>query len=319
MTARPPRRPGSATSRRHRPWRRWGPYVADRPWGTVREDYSADGNAWNYFPHDHARSRAYRWGEDGIAGFCDRYQLLCLGDGLLERPRPDPEGTATSASPVGGEPRRGREGVLLPRRRDADALVPVPALQVPAGRVPVPVAARREPRPARRTTPSSNCSTPASSTTTGTSTSSSSTRRPRPKTSAMRVTVWNRGPEPAEFHVLPHLWFRNRWSWDDGPTPAAADLARAERRLPGRGRGRLGTAEEPAFVRTGWASGTWYVPPGGRPLFTDNETNDERVFGTPVKSRSLFTRTRSTGTSSTTRPASTRRCTGPRRASTTGR
>ncbi len=61
-----------------RPWRKWGPYVRDRAWGTVREDYSADGDAWAYFPHDLARSKAYRWGEDGIAGICDRYQLLCF-------------------------------------------------------------------------------------------------------------------------------------------------------------------------------------------------------------------------------------------------
>jgi len=60
-------------------WQRWGTYVSDRAWGTVREDYSADGNAWDYFPHDHARSRAYRWNEDGLAGFCDRDQILCLG------------------------------------------------------------------------------------------------------------------------------------------------------------------------------------------------------------------------------------------------
>src|SRR5881394_2925224 len=59
-------------------WRKWGPYLADRAWATVREDYSADGDAWNYFPHDLARSKAYRWGEDGIAGVCDRYQLLCF-------------------------------------------------------------------------------------------------------------------------------------------------------------------------------------------------------------------------------------------------
>ena len=60
------------------PWRRWGPYLAERQWGTVREDYSADGSAWDYFPHDHARSRAYRWGEDGLAGISDRYQYLCF-------------------------------------------------------------------------------------------------------------------------------------------------------------------------------------------------------------------------------------------------
>src|SRR5678809_855027 len=59
-------------------WKRWGPYLSERQWGTVREDYSAYGNAWDYFPHDHARSRAYRWGEDGIAGICDNHQRLCF-------------------------------------------------------------------------------------------------------------------------------------------------------------------------------------------------------------------------------------------------
>src|ERR1700712_4662365 len=61
-----------------KPWRKWGPYLSERQWGTVREDYSADGSAWNYLPHDHARSRAYRWGEDGIAGISDDSQLLCF-------------------------------------------------------------------------------------------------------------------------------------------------------------------------------------------------------------------------------------------------
>ena len=60
-------------------WKRWGPYVSERSWGTVREDYSADGNAWEFVTHDHARSKAYRWGEDALAGVCDRYQLLCFG------------------------------------------------------------------------------------------------------------------------------------------------------------------------------------------------------------------------------------------------
>ena len=63
---------------RKQAWRKWGPYVSDRQWGTVREDYSANGDAWDYFPHDQARSRAYRWGEDGIAGICDERQRLCL-------------------------------------------------------------------------------------------------------------------------------------------------------------------------------------------------------------------------------------------------
>src|SRR5436853_262958 len=59
-------------------WKRWGPYLSERAWGTVREDYSANGDAWGYFTHDQARSRAYRWSEDGIAGFCDRHQLICF-------------------------------------------------------------------------------------------------------------------------------------------------------------------------------------------------------------------------------------------------
>ena len=65
-------------NRRVAHWNRWGPYLAERAWGTVREDYSADGAAWDYFPHDHARSRAYRWNEDGLGGICDRHQLLCF-------------------------------------------------------------------------------------------------------------------------------------------------------------------------------------------------------------------------------------------------
>ena len=59
-------------------WKRWGPYLSERQWGTVREDYSPTGSAWDYFPHDHARSRAYRWGEDGLGGICDRHQLVCF-------------------------------------------------------------------------------------------------------------------------------------------------------------------------------------------------------------------------------------------------
>src|SRR5579859_4253448 len=63
---------------RNKHWKRWGPYLAERAWGTVREDYSPDGSAWEYFPHDHARSRAYRWNEDGLGGICDRHQLVCF-------------------------------------------------------------------------------------------------------------------------------------------------------------------------------------------------------------------------------------------------
>src|SRR5437016_9834443 len=69
-------------------WKRWGPYVSDRAWGTVREDYSATGEAWEYFPHDHARSRAYRWNEDGLAAICDRHQFVCFGLALWNESDP---------------------------------------------------------------------------------------------------------------------------------------------------------------------------------------------------------------------------------------
>ena len=104
-------------------WRRWGPYLSERQWGTVREDYSPGGTAWEYFPHDHARSRAYRWGEDGLAGFSDDMQHLCLSLALWNGKDPDSQGTTFWPHQRRGQSRRGREGTLLLPRRHADALV----------------------------------------------------------------------------------------------------------------------------------------------------------------------------------------------------
>ena len=119
-------------------WYRWGPYVSERQWGTVREDYSADGNAWDYLPHDHARSRAYRWGEDGLAGFCDVEQRLCLGLALWNGRDPILKERRVRADRPAGQPRRGRQGVLVvPGRHPQPRVEPV-ALPLPAGGVPVP-------------------------------------------------------------------------------------------------------------------------------------------------------------------------------------
>jgi hypothetical protein len=79
------------------PWKKWGPYLSERQWGTVREDYSEDGNAWDYFTHDQARSRAYRWGEDGMGGDLRRQATAMLCAGVVERARPDPEGAPLRA------------------------------------------------------------------------------------------------------------------------------------------------------------------------------------------------------------------------------
>ena len=115
-------------------WKTWGPYLSERQWGTVREDYSPGGTAWESFSHDAARSRAYRWGEDGLLGISDDQQTPVLRAGAVERPRSDPEGAAVRPDQQRRQSRRGRQGVLLLPRRDADAFVPQGALQVSAAR-----------------------------------------------------------------------------------------------------------------------------------------------------------------------------------------
>ena len=114
-------------------WKRWGPYLSERQWGTVREDYSADGNCWEYLPHDQARSRAYRWGEDGLLGICDRECRLVFCGGAVERKRSDPQGAAVRPDRPGGKSRRRREGAVLLPRQLAHAFVLQGALQISAG------------------------------------------------------------------------------------------------------------------------------------------------------------------------------------------
>ena len=220
---------------RDRNWKRWGPYLSERQWGTVREDYSADGDCWNYFPHDHARSRAYRWGEDGLLGICDRECRLCFALALWNGRDPILKERLFGLTGPRGQPRRGRQGVLLLPRLHADALLHEGALQVPAGRVSLRAAGRGEPPPrqaragvragrhrrVRRRAATSTCSP--------------STPRPRPNDILIRITVANRGPDAATLHLLPTLWFRNTWSWgctDEGYWAQAAHRGgrRRERR-----------------------------------------------------------------------------------------
>ena len=114
-------------------WKRWGPYLSERQWGTVREDYSANGDAWGYFPHDHARSRAYRWGEDGIGGICDRHQHICFALALWNEKDPILKERLFGLTNPRRQPRRGREGVLLLPRRHADQFLSEISLQISAG------------------------------------------------------------------------------------------------------------------------------------------------------------------------------------------
>ncbi len=155
-------------------WKHWGPYVSERQWGTVREDYSPDGTAWDYFPHDHARSRAYRWGEDGIAGFCDAAQLVCLSLGLWNGCDPILKERLfglTNAEGNHGEDVKEHYFYLdaTPTHSYLKMLYKYPQRAFPYADL-------------ARSCPNMSCSTPASSTRTAISMCSSNTRRSSPAT-----------------------------------------------------------------------------------------------------------------------------------------
>ena len=118
-------------------WRRWGPYVTDRAWATVREDYSADGNAWDFLPHDLARSKAYRWGEDGIAGICDRYQLLVFAPAFWNGRDPILKERLFGLTPPEGNHGEDVKEYYFYLDNTPIALVHEVPLQVSAGRVPL--------------------------------------------------------------------------------------------------------------------------------------------------------------------------------------
>ena len=131
------------------PWKKWGPYLSERQWGTVREDYSADGNAWDYFSHDQSRSRTYRWGEDGLGGISDDKQRLCFALALWNGHDADPQGAPVRPDQLRRESRGRRQGVLLLHRQHANPLVHEVSVQVPATRISVSGSRRDEPPLAR--------------------------------------------------------------------------------------------------------------------------------------------------------------------------
>ena len=170
-------------ARREKNWKRWGPYLAERQWGTVREDYSATGECWKYFPHDHARSRAYRWGEDGLLGICDRECRLCFALALWNGQRPDSQRAPLRPLQRGRQSWRRRERVLFLPRLLAHALLHESAVQISAAANFPTRNWWRKTASAHGATRNTNCSTPASSTRAVISMSSSSMRRPRRRTS----------------------------------------------------------------------------------------------------------------------------------------
>jgi hypothetical protein len=275
------------------PWRRWGPYVSERAWGTVREDYSADGNAWDYFPHDHARSRAYRWGEDGLAGICDRYQLLCFALALWNERDPILKerlfGTVSSEANHGEDVKEYYFYLdSTPTHSYMKYLYKYPQAEFPYGRLIAENRAR-----AGRNVPEHELLD------TGVFDEDRyfdvfvEYAKAAPEDICIRIEVFNRGPEAAPLHILPHLCFRNTWAW--GPE-AWTEKAKPEPviRAGASGAGWLSliASDDPVGPMHGlpftYQLGTRYLygpSDGAELLFTDNETNGPRIWGAHAQSR----------------------------------
>src|SRR5436305_958443 len=193
-------------------WRAWGPYLSERAWGSVREDYSASGDAWSFFPHDHARSRAYRWGEDGIAGICDDRQILCFALALWNGRDPILKERLfglTNCEGNHGEDVKEYYYYLdnIPTHSYMRYLYKYPQGAYPYRQL-VETSALRT-----RTDPEYELID------TGVFDGDRyfdvfvEYAKESPEDILVRITIWNRGPAPMQLHVLPTLWFRNQWSW----------------------------------------------------------------------------------------------------------
>ena len=198
-------------------WRKWGPYLADRAWATVREDYSPDGEAWAYFPHALARSKAYRWGEDGIAGFCDRYQILCWSMAFWNE-----RDSILKERFFGIVPTEGNHGEdvkecyfyvdAVPSHAYLRMLYKYPQRQFPYDEL---VELNRS-RTARE--PELELIDTGIFDDDRYFDIEIEIAKEDADTLVIRVTAHNRGPERAPLHLIPQLWFRNTWAWSGGPS-----------------------------------------------------------------------------------------------------
>jgi hypothetical protein len=263
-------------ARRARNWKRWGPYLSERQWGTVREDYSAGGSTWDYLTHDHARSRAYRWGEDGLLGITDRECRLCFGLALWNGRDPIlKERLFGLTGPEGNHGEDVKEQYFYldatPTHSYLKALYKYPQAEFPYARL---VEENR-----RRGIAAPEFELLETGVFDGDRYFDlvAEYAKASPDDILVRITVANRGPEAAELHVLPTLWFRNTWSWGRGGEgywgrPRISDAGDGTLLAEHETLGRFRLACEPG--------------PGGRSpalLFTDNETNSQRLFGAPSR------------------------------------
>jgi hypothetical protein len=249
-------------------WYLWGPYVSERQWGTVREDYSANGDAWDYLPHDHARSRAYRWGEDGMAGFCDIEQRLCLGLSLWN-----------GHDPILKERMFGLTGAQANHGEDVKEywwyLDALPSHAWNRWRYHYPQSAYpyekliEENGRRGKLDPEYELLDTAVFDDERYWIVQVDYAKNDPADILMHVQITNPGPESATLHVLPTAWFRNTWSWEtnaDKPSMACLDSETVR-------------VDHPFLSQLQFVGGPG--PDGAQPrlLFCDNETNTRRLFG----------------------------------------
>jgi hypothetical protein len=251
------------------PWKKWGPYLSERQWGTVREDYSQDGNAWDYFTHDHSRSRAYHWGEDGLAGFSDDKQLLCFSLALWNTKDPilkERMFGLTNSEANHGEDVKEYYFYLdsTPTHSYMKHLYKYPHNAYPYNDL-----IQTNKRRGRLDMEYELLDT-------GIFEEDRyfdvfvEYAKQSPEDILIQISICNRGPEAENIHILPTLWFRNTWTWWPGtPKPTLKQASgldgvqtiEAEQAKLGR---RYLYCEDPIEL-----------------LFTENETNNERIFGTP--------------------------------------
>src|SRR3989440_167812 len=210
-------------------WNRWGPYLSERQWGTVREDYSPHGNAWEYLPHDHARSRAYRWGEDGLAGISDHQQRLCLALALWNGRDPIlKERLFGLTNPEGNHGEDVKELYYYldatPTHSYLRMLYKYPQAEFPYDRL------VEENRRRGRLDPEFELLDTGAFDDDRYFDVFVEYARATPDDLLMVVTLHNRGPDEATLHVLPQAWFRNTWSWRPGKPKPVLRVA-AERSL----------------------------------------------------------------------------------------
>jgi hypothetical protein len=250
------------------PWRRWGPYLSERQWGTVREDYSEGGDAWNYFTHDQARSRAYHWGEDGLAGISDEKQRLCFALALWNGHDPILKERLfglTNSEGNHGEDVKEYYFYLdsTPTHSYMKWLYKYPQRAFPYDDL-----VRTNGSRGKKDLEYELLDT-------GVFAEDRyfdvfvEYAKAAPDDVCVRITVANRGPEAARVHLLPTLWFRNTWSWwSEPPKPSLRQV---------EGRGATVVAASHATLGDRWL----YVEGDVPLLFTENDTNAQRLFGTP--------------------------------------